>query len=232
LYRNTRLKTYKKATLVCLTERDRAFFAAHGVNAYLVRNFVSKSLEPFAARACDKRLIYVGRLDIPQKATDELLGLVISSGLLREGYELLLAGEGAAEGALRRMAAESGYTDKIAFLPFSRDVRALYRRGAVFLLTSNYEGFPLCVIEAMSQGLPCIAYDCPGPRDVIVDGSNGYLIAKRDPDSFVHAIRIATADGDRYAEMSSEAVRTAEQFHIKRACDEWLVVMRSVGYQA
>ncbi|MFT8372829.1 MAG: glycosyltransferase [Liquorilactobacillus satsumensis] len=46
------------------------------------------------------------------------------------------------------------------------------------LLSSNYEGFPMVILEAISRGVPSISYDCPtGPADIIIDGVNGYLTA-------------------------------------------------------
>jgi glycosyltransferase involved in cell wall biosynthesis len=233
VYRKLRVWTYRRAALVCLTPRDRSFFASHGLRAFQVQNFVSPSLAPFAPRDLDKRLIYVGRLDIPQKAVDRMLRIIMASGLLREGYEMVFAGEGAAHELLQREAAKSPDAERIRFLPFSKNVKGLYGQGAVFLLTSNYEGFPLCLIEAMSQGLPCVAFDCDsGPRDVIVDGVNGYLIPLDDEASFVKAIRCATDSAASYAALSSGAVGTAGRYTIARSCEQWLSAMRGIGYAA
>ena len=56
-------------------------------------------------------------------------------------------------------------------------------------MTSRREGFPMVLLEAMSVGLPVIAYDCPtGPRDIITDGVDGYIVADGDTESLAASL--------------------------------------------
>ena len=74
-----------------------------------------------------------------------------------------------------------GLQDYVKILPPVRNVERYYKSASLFMLTSHSEGFGMVLLEAISFGLPCISYDCPsGPRDIVEDGVNGYLIPMDD----------------------------------------------------
>jgi glycosyltransferase involved in cell wall biosynthesis len=72
---------------------------------------------------------------------------------------------------------EWGMTDRIVLKGRSEDMLSILRSSDAFLMTSDYEGMPNALIEAMVVGLPCISTDCrTGPKDMIDDSVNGYLV--------------------------------------------------------
>ena len=69
----------------------------------------------------------------------------------------------------------------ITILPPKKQVEDYHIESSLFLLSSESEGFGMVILEAMGFGLPCISYDSPaGPRDMIVNGENGFLIPYDD----------------------------------------------------
>ncbi|MCF0186266.1 MAG: glycosyltransferase family 4 protein, partial [Bacteroidaceae bacterium] len=77
--------------------------------------------------------------------------------------------------------------------PFESDVQSIYKTASIFAFSSRYEGFGLTLIEAMHSGLPCVSFSCPcGPRDIITDGSDGFLVETENQ----FAQRLAQLMGD------------------------------------
>lgn len=102
-------------------------------------------------------------------------------------YQLVIYGEGPERRALEERAKSLGISDKV-FLPGScSDVLSLIRNCAMFILTSDYEGMPNVLLEAMCMGMPVISSDCPsgGPRKLIVNEKNGLLFPIKNKEKLV-----------------------------------------------
>ena len=103
---------------------------------------------------------------------------------------------------------ESGMTDRIVLRGRSEDVLSILRSSDAFLMTSDYEGMPNALLEAMVVGLPCISTDCrTGPKDMIDDGVNGYLVKTGDAESISRAIVKIAQMSDTEAEKMGSAAR-------------------------
>jgi glycosyltransferase involved in cell wall biosynthesis len=82
----------------------------------------------------------------------------------------------------------------VEFLGQRQDVAEILAASNLFVLSTNWEGFPLSILEAMRAGLPVIATDVDGVREAITDGDNGLLVRARDLDGLTEAIRRLVAD--------------------------------------
>ena len=90
---------------------------------------------------------------------------------------------------LRELARRRGVGDQVMFLGYIADIEGLLDRVGIFVLPSiRPEPFGLALLEAMGRGLPCIATDAGGPRDMIEHGRTGLLVPPRDPDALAGAI--------------------------------------------
>lgn len=80
-----------------------------------------------------------------------------------------------------------GISNKVLFIDDTSqlDLRKLYREAAVYLFTSKKEDFGIVMVEAMGAGVPVVAWDAGGPRDIVVDGETGFLARPFDLDDFV-----------------------------------------------
>lgn len=102
------------------------------------------------------------------------------------------------------------------------DLNAEYDRAALLLLTSISEGFPLTFLEAVSHGLPLVAYDCRyGPRDIIQDGSNGYLIQQDAPEEAAQKIIKIMSDSSLQENLCQGSYQTAVQFDAQHIWQLW-----------
>ena len=89
----------------------------------------------------------------------------------------------------------------------------LYESNGIFVFTSLVEGFGLVLLEAMSKGLPVIAYNVNGVKDVIINNLNGYLVKPFDYQDFVNKIISLYKDKDSYREMSKNVLKRMDDFN-------------------
>ncbi|GEB77517.1 glycosyltransferase [Sporolactobacillus inulinus] len=131
-------------------------------------------------RPSDKlELIYVGRLIYDgQKRVNDLLNAVSK---IEGDWQLTIIGDGKDRDKLFRLSKKLGIDRKIIWLGWQDHPFDCIKSASLLLLTSEYEGFGMVLVEAMSRGIPCISTDCPvGPSDIIKNNVNGWLYSVRD----------------------------------------------------
>lgn len=88
-----------------------------------------------------------------------------------------------------------------------------YRESSILLMTSSYEPFGLVLPEAMSCGLPVVAFDCPyGPVDIITDGIDGFLISKRSPEEFANRVCQLINHLDLRIKMGKSGIESSKKY--------------------
>ncbi|MDL0437788.1 CDP-glycerol glycerophosphotransferase family protein [Niallia sp. SS-2023] len=117
-------------------------------------------------------LLYVGRLDQHQKRLDILFkGLE----LLETDWRLHCIGEGPDGEKIRKLADELGIKDRILFHGWQEDPWNVAEEVTALVMSSDYEGLPLVLMEALGRGMPVISTNCSGASDIINDGENGWI---------------------------------------------------------
>jgi glycosyltransferase involved in cell wall biosynthesis len=112
----------------------------------------------------------------------------------------------------------------VRFLGMRRDVEELYPLMDIFALPSHREGFPRAAMEAAAAGVPIVATNIRGCRQVVDNGVNGLLIPLHDPDALAEALRLLGEDTDRRLSMGKASRAKAEA-----EFDEDLVVSRVIS---
>lgn len=214
LYRRTMRRTDVVAA-VC--EAARARFAAHGVRPRRALLAVPNGIrvDDFAP-ACDERRAAlcgalalapgtrivgtVGRLN-PVKDQRALLQAFsrLHAGL--RDTALVLVGDGALRAALEAEAAALGIADAVRFLGDRGDVRQLLQGFDAFALSSRSEGYSMALLEACASGLPIVATDVGGNREIVADGGNGLLVPAAQPEILADALAAILRDPARAAAM-------------------------------
>ncbi len=123
------------------------------------------------------RLVMVARFG-PQKDHATLLRAL--AGLQDQPWELDLIGEGPLIGETAALAGSLGIGARVKILGQRMDVDQLLAGAQASLLVTNYEGFPLSILEAMRSGLPVVASDVNGVAEAVRDGETGYLVPRGD----------------------------------------------------
>lgn len=140
-------------------------------------------------------------------------------------YHLIWYGEGDLRKELEAWITENGFEDYITLPGTRKDVAREIARAKMFVMTSNYEGMPNALIEAMSIGLPCISTKVAGAVDLIEDGINGFLVETGDVESCKEAM-IRFAQNEKMAEdIARNATKITEDLDIERIVAQWVEML-------
>lgn len=96
----------------------------------------------------------------------------------------------------------------------------------ILVMASKTEGLPMVILEALSLKLPCIAYDIPGLKDLIIDGENGFLIKENDQKTFARKIDLLLTDKKLYAYMQNKAYQKALKYTSVEVIKKWDEVIK------
>ncbi len=163
--------------------------------------------------------IAVGRLEPVKDYPAMLQALAGQPGTAR----LLVLGAGPLKTELVQLAARLGLERRVRFHGFEPNVKRWIQAADGFVLSSRYEGLPMVMLEAGACGLPAVATDVPGTREVIADGKNGWLAPAGDPQALAAAMaRLIRAPIEERRAMGERArQRVADRFRLDNVLDRW-----------
>ncbi|PZP42103.1 MAG: hypothetical protein DI598_17335 [Pseudopedobacter saltans] len=177
---------FKRANaIVVLTQRDKDFMQQllPTLHIYEIPNRITY-VSDIAPIPNSKVLIAIGRLEL-QKNFSELISIFETINKDNKDWRLILVGDGSLRNELDLQIKQLELAQYVQIIPVCHDVKSLFRDSAIYVMTSIYEGFPMVLLEAMSSQLPIVAYDCPnGPRELIENGTTGFVIDMHDKEEF------------------------------------------------
>jgi glycosyltransferase involved in cell wall biosynthesis len=155
---------------------------------------------------------------VAQKRVDVLLEALALMAGDSPKFHCIILGEGELRESLEQRTAELALSGRVRFLGFQADVNRFLRGADLFVLTSDQEGMPLSILEAMACGLPCVVTDVGGNAEMITDGVHGRLVPRRDVAAIAQTLRTLLADPAQRAAMSAAALRRVrEQFDLRQS---------------
>lgn len=147
----------------------------------------------------------VGRLT-EQKGYTFLIDAVPTICSYLPNTKFIIIGEGESYLRLQEQARNLGVADKVIFTGPRQDVECLYKIMDLFVLPSLWEGLPTVVLESMASGVPVVATDIPGTRELITPGYTGWLVRPRDTVSLASTIIYALGNHLLRKEISQRAL--------------------------
>lgn len=138
-------------------------------------------------------------------------------------WKLCIVGSGEEEQMLRQYIADYALSDCVELMQAITDISKAYLESSLFALTSKNEGFGMVLLEAMSFGVPCISYDCPsGPRDMIINEVNGFLIENRNKEEYLNQLRrILFMNREELCQFGERAFEFASEWDNNAIQSEW-----------
>jgi glycosyltransferase involved in cell wall biosynthesis len=161
-----------------------------------------------------ERIVAVTRL-APQKRNDLLVEAFALIRRTRPKAELHIVGDGPDLAALERRIVELGLEGTVCLLGRRDDVPEILSRAACFVMTSDYEGCPIAVIEAMAAGVPIVATDVGGVPELVADGESGLLVPPGAAPPIAAAVDAMLADPARASRLG-HAGRTIARSRLSR----------------
>lgn len=221
--RFTFLKSISKVqVIVALTEGDASEWRKYHPNVVMIPNFIHRE-SGRQASLDSKHVIFVGRYDY-QKRVQDALSIWEEVCKRFPDWILDIYGEGEMKDKIESKV--TNIKNVVLHQPTDK-IYDCYRNSSVLILTSLFEPFGLVIPEAMSCGLPVVAYDCPyGPASIISDSHDGFLIPSRNKDLFIDKVCSLLEDYDLRYHMGCMGRRTSRQYFPENVIPQWLLLFK------
>ena len=232
--RNDRRIARRFDRFVVLTNEDRGYWEqdAPMPNICVIPN--ARTFEPSdlksevenAAQSGLHTVLAVGRYN-EQKAFDRLIYAWYmvhrQDAQLCADWRLRIVGDGELRETLQKQIGLLGLADSVELGHAETDMQSVYRNADIYAMTSLYEGLPMVLLEAQAAGLPIVSMACKcGPRDVITDGVDGFLVAEGDTGAFAVKLRQLMSDDGLRKQMGLTARKSSDRYDETLIMDKWV----------
>lgn len=207
---------------IVLSKEDKGYWGELS-NIQVIPNaalFVAKKY----ADVSKKRVIAVGRLDY-QKGFDRLIEAwrIVQQHKEYQDWQLDIFGQGEWKEMLQGMVEQYGLQDTLHINEPTKNIGEEYANSSMLVMSSNYEGFPMVMIEAMACGLPVVSFDFQcGPKDIIQPEKNGLLVKIGDIQGLAEAMMKVMSDETLRKRLSEEAKKVTETYSEEKVMKQWI----------
>lgn len=223
---------FKKADgFVFQTEEAKSFFSKKIQNkSVIIPNPINEKfiIEPFKGKR-KKEIVSVGRLE-KQKNQKFLIRAFSKLSKEYNDYKLVIYGEGSERENLENLVKDLNIENNVELPGETDDIKNKIYDASLFILSSNYEGMPNALMEAMALGIPVIATDCPcgGPRFLISNNQNGILVPIDDEDKMKEAIERILDNKELANTLSLNASKISVKLHPQKILEEWKKYIKEI----
>ena len=227
-------KKYDKSNLDYISRFDRLISLTHG-DAEEWRKHVSNQIEvipnplkeiPISMK--DKfsdsfyRIISAGRFE-DVKGFDSLIKAFSLIADICPKWRIDIFGSGCRERHLRDLITYHRLENRIAILPPTHDIYSEYLSSDFYVLSSQHEGFGMVLIEAMSCGKPCVAFNCDyGPREIIDNGITGLLVEDGNIEQLAEKMQWMIEHGEERIKMGERAREAIKKYSLETIMLKWV----------
>ena len=227
------LKTAKSYDhFVVLTNEDKGYWGMDK-NISVIPNALNNMFRNIDLKETERtnKIIAVGRL-AHQKHFSELIHIFSAIHDKAPDWGLEIIGNGPDKDRLQKLIDGLGLNSKVMLSPATSTILEKYLTGSIDAMTSRYEGLPMVLLEAQACGLPIISYDCKcGPKDIINDGIDGYIIPMGDRQLFADKLLELIKDQELRLRMGNAAVVSSKRFDEERIMRLWTSLFNKVLYE-
>jgi len=209
-------------------------FQTNGAKSHYKKSVQKKStviLNPFDIQnlpeydfdSREKTIVSVGRLQ-PQKNQALLIDAFALIAKDFPDYTLKIYGDGVLKGELQNKIAKAELENQIILMGAHKDVLNKINTASLFVLSSDFEGLPNALIEAMCIGIPSVSTDCSpgGARELIDNGENGFVVPCNDASALAKAMKKVLSDNELAQKFSIEGKKISRRMESKEIAKKWL----------
>ncbi len=236
---------YIKEVVNSCKKLDRLVLVSNSLRSFYKKEFRKKQLKckcVYIPNMIDKipenvstlkehTLVSIGRFSREKGFVDliEVFNLIHKK---KPNWKLCLIGDGAEKNKIVDLIYQYHLTDFVELHGYlSREkVDECLEKSSIYLMTSYTESFGIVLIEAMSHGIPCIAFSsAEGANDLITNGENGYLIENRDFNEMANQVLELTSNLNKRKKLGKEARRISHSYTKEQVKDKWINLLKKRG---
>lgn len=207
--------------IVVLTDEDRICHWKNNKKVVAIPNPLP-SEHHYRSQQSAKTVIAMGRLE-RQKNFSSLIRSWKEVTALHPEWKLEIWGDGSEKVILQELIDNLDLQNCVFLKGYAKKPISQIAAGSIFVFTSIYEGFGLVIIEAMSCGIPVVAYDCDyGPRNIITDGKDGILIPVGDEKAMASRIAYLIEQENVRKQMGVAALVKSKKYSMDNITSKWM----------
>ena len=217
--------------LVILCNRDEKLLGKKYPNKVIINNPLP--FEPIVAKhERKKRILCAGRTDVWKvKGFDRIVSIYAQLAAKHPDWILTFSGDGKLTNTeyVKALCKEAGIIEHVEFLGHVPYMKSLYAESEIFALPSRVEGFPMVLIEAMSQGCACISFDIQGvASEIIENGLSGCCIKDDDIDAFASKLDEMMSNESLRSSFSLNGIRRSKEYLPSLIAKQWYQLFNSL----
>jgi glycosyltransferase involved in cell wall biosynthesis len=214
---------------IVLTHEDAGYWG-HLPNIAVIPNALS-----FVTQQCadltNKKAIAIGRYNY-QKGFNYLIKAWEMVHSQQPDWTLDIIGEGELKKQLQVQIDRLKLNDSVHLKSPTRHIEEEYTQSSIVVMSSHYEGLPMVLLEAQATGLATVSFACKcGPRDIITDGKNGFLVPEGDVNALAEKILILMEDEELRKKMGQAAKENSKRFSEEVIMQQWEELFAEVTKQ-
>lgn len=218
----------KSKVFIVPTTSDTSLYKSMGLPAFYIPHFKS-NLNYIKSNLDSKIALNIGRFTEAKRQwiLIDIWGEIVNKHKITD-WKLYLVGQGELEGPFKEKIKTLCLENYVFLKPTLAQVEDYYKDSSLFLLTSNSEGFGMVLLEAISFGIPCISFDCPsGPRDIVKDSLNGYLIEHNNCNSFEKKLLQLIRDPALLNEFGLNSFEISKLWSDELILEKWIHILET-----
>ena len=173
-------------------------------------------------------ILAIGRFE-KVKQFDKLIVAYSQSKLPSKNIKLVIVGNGTQFEACQNLVRELHLDESVQLTGYVENTKELYQNALLTVLCSQYEGFPMVVLESLAAGIPVVSFDLKsGPNEIILDKNNGLLVENQNFKKLIEAIETLVTDEELYKFCQSNTVASVEKFKTENIKNDWFVLLNSL----
>lgn len=202
-------------------------FCLHNNYEIILNPVIDNLPNPISTRR--KEIVTVGRLS-EEKNIFGILNAYKKFYKTHQDYKLVIYGSGPLEDDICEFVNENNLQNAVLIMKGKTNIVELINGASLFVFNSTNEGMPNALIEAMCMGIPCISSDCPiyGPRALIKDGENGFLVPVKDDDALFEKMCLVVDNPSLAAKIGKEAIKTRERLNQNIIAKKWIGFLEGI----
>lgn len=214
---------------VVLTKEDKQYWG-NMPNLLVIPN-ARTFVEMVPAKLENQEVVAVGRYNY-QKGYDRLISAWKIVYNRFSTWKLRIVGDGELREEMEAQIKQMGLQNSIVLGRATKDIQSIYRNASLLVLSSHYEGLPMVLLEAQAMGLPIVSFDCKcGPKDVVTDGINGYLVNNGDISCLAEKMMVLMGNEELRISFGKNAFLNSKCFDEDVVMKEWTSLFNEVIYE-